>query len=65
MLTTAMLCTSAFAYAEKDHTPAALPASADESKPTIYIAGDSTAQTYRNSENYPQMGWGTGVCRLF
>lgn len=27
-------------------------------KPTIYIAGDSTAQTYNWSTYYPQTGWG-------
>lgn len=27
-------------------------------KPTIYIAGDSTAQTYDYSKVYPQIGWG-------
>ncbi|MDO5398128.1 MAG: S-layer homology domain-containing protein [bacterium] len=27
-------------------------------KPTIYIAGDSTAQTYDYAKTYPQTGWG-------
>ncbi|MBQ9598331.1 MAG: S-layer homology domain-containing protein, partial [Clostridia bacterium] len=27
-------------------------------KPTIYIAGDSTAQTYNYEKAYPQTGWG-------
>lgn len=27
-------------------------------KPTIYIAGDSTAQTYNIDKTYPQTGWG-------
>lgn len=27
-------------------------------KPTIYLAGDSTAQTYDYTKNYPQTGWG-------
>lgn len=27
-------------------------------KTTIYIAGDSTAQTYNYEKNYPQTGWG-------
>lgn len=27
-------------------------------KPTIYIAGDSTAQTYDHTKVYPQTGWG-------
>lgn len=27
-------------------------------KPTIYIAGDSTAQTYDHTKAYPQTGWG-------
>lgn len=27
-------------------------------KPTIYIAGDSTAQTYDRAKTYPQTGWG-------
>ena len=39
-------------------TAAAVPVFAEDDKPTIYIAGDSTAQTYRALSNYPQMGWG-------
>lgn len=37
---------------------ATVPVFADADKPTLYIAGDSTAQTYRASSNYPQKGWG-------
>lgn len=33
-------------------------AAESERKPTIYIAGDSTAQTYDYSKVYPQTGWG-------
>ncbi|MCX7714627.1 MAG: rhamnogalacturonan acetylesterase, partial [Clostridia bacterium] len=33
-------------------------------KPTIYIAGDSTAQTYKDTD-YPQAGWGQTVGRYF
>ena len=32
--------------------------------PTIYIASDSTAQTY-NSGSYPQMGWGQKLANYF
>ena len=39
-------------------TAAAVPVFAAEDKPTIYIAGDSTAQMYKASSNYPQNGWG-------
>ena len=39
-------------------TAAAVPVLADDDKPTIYIAGDSTAQTYDYTKVYPQTGWG-------
>lgn len=35
-----------------------LPAREKAEKPTIYIAGDSTAQTYDYTKVYPQTGWG-------
>ena len=35
-----------------------LPAREAAEKPTIYIAGDSTAQTYNYEKAYPQTGWG-------
>lgn len=35
-----------------------LPAREKAEKPTIYIAGDSTAQTYDYKKVYPQTGWG-------
>lgn len=35
-----------------------LPAREKAEKPTIYIAGDSTAQTYDYAKVYPQTGWG-------
>lgn len=35
-----------------------LPARQEAEKPTIYIAGDSTAQTYDYAKAYPQTGWG-------
>lgn len=35
-----------------------LPAREKGEKPTIYIAGDSTAQTYDYTKVYPQTGWG-------
>ena len=34
-------------------------------KPTIYIAGDSTAQTYNYETAYPQTGWGQVFDRFF
>ncbi|MCC8168976.1 MAG: GDSL-type esterase/lipase family protein [Oscillospiraceae bacterium] len=34
-------------------------------KPTIYIAGDSTAQTYKYESVYPQTGWGQVFDRYF
>ncbi len=34
-------------------------------KPTIYIAGDSTAQTYKYETAYPQTGWGQVFDRFF
>ena len=34
-------------------------------KPTIYIAGDSTAQTYNYEKNYPQTGWGQMFADFF
>ncbi len=34
-------------------------------KPTIYIAGDSTAQTYNYESVYPQTGWGQVFDRFF
>lgn len=34
-------------------------------KPTVYIAGDSTAQTYNYEKVYPQTGWGQVFDRLF
>lgn len=37
----------------------------DEDKPTIYITGDSTAQTYRQSVDYPEIGWGQVFGDLF
>ena len=36
---------------------AAAPAMAAD-KPTIYVAGDSTGQTYKQSDRFPQFGWG-------
>ena len=38
---------------------------ADENKPTIYIASDSTAQTYKQSIYYPEIGWGQVFGDLF
>ncbi|MBQ3426865.1 MAG: S-layer homology domain-containing protein [Clostridia bacterium] len=38
--------------------PQAVPVAAAENKPTIYIAGDSTAQTYKDKIDGPQRGWG-------
>lgn len=35
-----------------------LPERGQAEKPTIYIAGDSTAQTYDYKKVYPQTGWG-------
>ena len=35
-----------------------LPTREKAEKPTIYIAGDSTAQTYNYTKVYPQTGWG-------
>ena len=37
---------------------AACPALAADGKPTIYVAGDSTGQTYKQSDRFPQFGWG-------
>ena len=37
---------------------ATVPVFADADKPTLYIAGDSTAQTYDYAKVYPQTGWG-------
>ena len=37
---------------------ASAPVFAEDHKPTIYIAGDSTAQTYKQSIDNPQRGWG-------
>ncbi len=34
-------------------------------KPTIYIAGDSTAQTYDHKSVYPQTGWGQVFAEYF
>ena len=34
-------------------------------KPTIYIAGDSTAQTYDYKKVYPQTGWGQALADYF
>lgn len=34
-------------------------------KPTIYIAGDSTAQTYDYKKAYPQTGWGQVLADYF
>lgn len=34
-------------------------------KPTVYIAGDSTAQTYNYEKVYPQTGWGQVFDRFF
>ncbi len=34
-------------------------------KPTIYIAGDSTAQTYNAAKTYPQTGWGQVIGDYF
>lgn len=34
-------------------------------KPTLYIAGDSTAQTYNYEKVYPQTGWGQVFDRFF
>lgn len=34
-------------------------------KPTIYIAGDSTAQTYNPNGTYPQTGWGQVLADYF
>lgn len=34
-------------------------------KPTIYIAGDSTAQTYNAAKTYPQTGWGQVISDYF
>ena len=34
-------------------------------KPTIYIAGDSTAQTYDYKKVYPQTGWGQVLADYF
>ncbi len=34
-------------------------------KPTIYIAGDSTAQTYDYKKVYPQTGWGQALADCF
>ncbi len=34
-------------------------------KPTIYIAGDSTAQTYNYDAEYPQTGWGQKLSSFF
>ena len=34
------------------------PVLAADHKLTIYVAGDSTGQTYRQSDRYPQFGWG-------
>ena len=35
-----------------------VPVFAEENKPTIYIAGESTAQNYHVIAQYPQTGWG-------
>lgn len=35
-----------------------VPVFAEENKPTIYIAGESTAQNYHVIKQYPQTGWG-------
>ena len=34
-------------------------------KPTIFIAGDSTAQTYDQTKVYPQTGWGQVFHKMF
>lgn len=34
-------------------------------KPTIFIAGDSTAQTYDHTAVYPQTGWGQTFHKMF
>ncbi len=34
-------------------------------KPAIYIAGDSTAQTYNHAKEYPQTGWGQVAADYF
>lgn len=34
-------------------------------KPTLYIAGDSTAQTYNPATTYPQTGWGQVAADYF
>ncbi len=34
-------------------------------KPTIYIAGDSTAQSYKVAGTYPQTGWGQVISSYF
>lgn len=39
-------------------TAATVPVMAEEGKTTLYIAGDATAQMYRETSNYPQKGWG-------
>lgn len=42
-----------------------LPAREKAEKPTIYIAGDSTAQTYNYTTAYPQTGWGQEIDKYF
>ena len=41
-----------------------VPVFADENKPTIYIAGESTAQNYHVINQYPQTGWGQVLADL-
>ncbi|MCC8159837.1 MAG: S-layer homology domain-containing protein [Oscillospiraceae bacterium] len=42
-----------------------IPAREKAESPTIYIAGDSTAQTYDYTKAYPQTGWGQEIDKYF
>ncbi|NLD48759.1 MAG: carbohydrate-binding protein [Clostridiaceae bacterium] len=44
--------------------PVVTPVPPSGNKPTIYIAGDSTVQTY-NASYYPQAGWGQMISKYF
>ena len=45
-------------------TPVVTPPSSPGKKPTVYIAGDSTVQSY-NASYYPQAGWGQMISKYF
>lgn len=50
--------------ANQQWQPIPVGAPPDDGAPTIFIASDSTAQTY-NSSRYPQMGWGQQLAPYF